>query len=429
MPTATPYLGVRASDNFATGQRPKSWREMILYLWPNGGAPLTALLSKARSERVDDAEFSWFTKVLPTQSVTVTGVYTGTALTAGVAYTSGGTTGDTLYVKMAVADVKNFRAGHQVLLRDASAYDVDVNAKVTAVTQNGASSYLTVKLLEPDDNGASTDLSNCDTALIIGNLNEEHATIPASVAYDTTKLYNYTQIFRTPLKISRTAAKTRLRTGPARAEAKRETLELHSIEMEKAFIWGIATENDGTNGYPERTTEGLVRNIKTNASSNVGDYLVDTTTSWAAGGEAWLNSELEQIFRYGSDRKMAFAGSGAILGLNALMLAGATINVTPGATKYGTKIMTWITPFGELDIVRHPLFSHEATDRNTMLIFEPNNLRYRFIDDTHFIKDERDNVNRNNSRDGFEEEWLTECGLEYHHPDTGGILYNVGVDN
>lgn len=430
MPTATPYLGVRASDNFATGQRPKNWREMILYLWPNGSAPLTALLAKARSESVDDAEFSWFTKVLPTQSVAVTGVFTSSSLATAAAYTSGGSAGDTLYIKMAVADVKNFRLGHQVLLRDASAYDVDVNAKVSAApVQNGASSYLTVKLLEADDNGAATDLSDCDTCMIIGNLNEEHATIPAAVAYDTTKLYNYTQIFRTPLKISRTASKTRLRTGDARQEAKRESLELHSIEMEKAFLYGIATENDGPNGYPERTTEGLITNIKNNASTNVADYLVDTTTSWAAGGEAWINAELEQIFRYGSDRKQVFCGSGALLGLNRLAMTGSSMNIDPGATKYGMQIREWITPFGILELMTHPLFSHETTTRYDMVIFEEANLRYRYIDDTHFIADPLDNKNRNNSRDGFEEEWLTEAGLEYHHPSTGGILHNVGVDN
>lgn len=426
MPTATPYLGTRASDNFATDQRPKSWRETILYLWPNGSAPLTAMLAKAKSEKVDDPEFSWFTKVLPTQSVAVTGVYTNSGLST--AYTSGAAADSTLYIKMAVADVKNFRAGHQVLLRDASNYTVDVNAKVTAVTQNGASSYLTLKLLEADDNGVGNDLSNCDTCMIIGNLNEEHATIPAAVAYDTEKLYNYTQIFRTPLKISRTAARTRLRIGPARAEAKRETLELHSIEMEKAFLYGIKTEKDGTGGLPERTTEGMISSIKINAAANVGDYVADSTLTWANGGLDWFNEQLEQIFRYGSKKKQAFCGSGALLGINRLAMSAGTVNLNVGANKFGIAVTNWVTPFGELELMTHPLFSHEATTRNDMLIFEMGNIRYRFVDDTMFIADERDKVNRNNSRDGFEEEWLTEAGLEFHHPITGGILHGVGLN-
>jgi len=31
-------------------------------------------------------------------------------------------------------------------------------------------------------------------------------------------------------------------------------------------------------------------------------------------------------------------------------------------------------------------------------------------------------------KDGFDEEFLTEAGLEYHHPMAWGYLNNVGVD-
>ena len=50
----------------------KSWRAGIAKLYPNGTAPLTAMLSKMKSEKVDDAEFNWWTKALPLQGGTVT---------------------------------------------------------------------------------------------------------------------------------------------------------------------------------------------------------------------------------------------------------------------------------------------------------------------------------------------------------------------
>ena len=67
---------------------------------------------------------------------------------------------------------------------------------------------------------------------------------PTGVNYDPTKKYNYTQIFRNTLEMTRTASKTRLRTGDQVKEAKRECLELHSIEMEKGFIWGAKGGDD-----------------------------------------------------------------------------------------------------------------------------------------------------------------------------------------
>jgi len=55
----------------------------------------------------------WWTKLLPTQAATVTGVYTDAAMSS--AYTSGGVAGSVLYIKMASTDVIHFREGHTAL--------------------------------------------------------------------------------------------------------------------------------------------------------------------------------------------------------------------------------------------------------------------------------------------------------------------------
>lgn len=421
------FLGMRGTGDWVTDQRPKNWREYILYEYPNGTAPLTAMLAKMKSEKTDDPEFYWWTKSLPTQRATVTGVYTDSGLTT--AYTSGGSAGDTLYIKMSASDESQFRVGHEVLLRDASDYDVDVVAKVTDVSSNGASSYIQVKLLEDDDNSTSHDLSDCDTALIIGNMNAEGAIIPDAISYDATKIYNYTQIFRTPLEITRTARLTRLRTGDAYKEAKREALELHSIEMEKAFLWGIMTENTGSNNKPERTTRGLINVIKTYASSNVSDYTVDHSGStWLSNGEDWIDEKLEVMFRYGSTEKLAFCGSGALLGIHRLVKNSGQFQISEKTTAYGIKVLEWVTPFGSIYMKTHPLFSYEATNRNMMVIFEPANLKQRYITDTTFYPDKDKQNTGHNHYDGTKEEFLTEIGLEFHFPTGWGILNNVGVD-
>lgn len=430
------FLGMRGTGDWVTDQRPKNWREGILYLYPNGTAPLTAIMSKLKSQKVDDPEFNWWTKTLPTQRATVTGVYTDALSTP---YTSGATAGTILYFKMSAADVSQFRVGHQVLCRDASDYTTDVVGKVTARVSNGASSYVAVKLLEADDNSThSHDLSDCDTLIIIGNINEEGAAMPSAVAYDPTKVYNYTQIFRTSLAITRTAKLTRLRTGDAYKEAKRECLELHSIELEKAFIFGIPTENTGAGGKPERTTGGILNFIKTLAPNNVDDFSLNSSYSGKAwlddgGGEAWLDSYLEQLFRYGRQEKLVLAGSGALLGLNKLAQAGSHFTITPTTKAYGISVNQWVTPFGTLYVKTHPLFSMESTLRYSMLILEPEELNYRFITDTTFYGegDSKQSSQGNNANriDGTNEEFLTEAGLELHHPTVFGFLNGVGLNS
>lgn len=424
----TGFTGMRGTGDWATDERPKNWRQGILYLYPNGMAPLTGLMSKMSDESTDDPEFNWWTKLLATQGGAITGAYTDAGLS--VAYVSGGTAGQTLYMKCAEVVASEFRVGHQALLRDADHLDVDVNAKVVAVVKNGASSYLACRLLEADDNGASTDLSDCDTVKIIGNINPEGGPMPDSIAYDPTKLTNKCQIFRTPLSITRTARKTKLRTEDAYKEAKREAMQYHSLEMEMAFFWGIQSENIGSNGKPERTTDGLIQCIKANAATNVNDFSLNTTYSgntWLASGEEWLDIMLEQIFRYGSMEKLAFVGSGCLLGINRLAKATGQIQLTPMTMAYGLKVMEWITPFGVVYLKTHPLFSYDATTRNAMVIFEPSELKYRYVDDTMFIAD-KDNSGVNRV-DGTNEEWLTECGLEYHHPLKFGYLTGFNTNS
>ena len=316
-----------------------------------------------------------------------------------------------------------------MLLRNTDNYADDTNAKVTSVVLNGASSYIAVKLLEDDP--TTTGIADCDRILIVGNINPEGGAMPSAIAYDPSKHYNYTQIFRTPLSITRTARKTKLRTGDQYKEAKRECLELHSIEMEKAFLWGIRTENTGDNGKPERTTAGLVRSVIDN-SGNVSDFTSDadfTDTSWLSGGEEWLDIQLEQIFRYGSQDRLAFAGSGVVLAINKLIKEYGNYEFTSKTTDYGIKVKTWSTPFGDLHIKIHPLFSYEVTNRNCMVVFDPKDLNYRYIDDTKFYADpDKQNTGRNRI-DGSDEEYLTEAGLEFHHYAKTGYLTGFGSDN
>ena len=186
------FLGMRGNGDWATDQRPKHWREMILYLYPNGSAPLTAMLSKMKSSKVSDPEFNWWTKNLASQGGAVTNVYTDAILASAFSYGSGEAAGTVLYVKAAEAVIKEIRVGHQVMLRDSDWPDVDVNAKVISRALNGASSYVGVKLLEAENTASSNtkNISTVDRILVVGNLNAEGASIPDAISYDPVKSTN-----------------------------------------------------------------------------------------------------------------------------------------------------------------------------------------------------------------------------------------------
>jgi len=430
------FLGMRGTGDWATDQRPYEWNNALLRIYPNGTAPLTAMLSLLSSSKTTDPQFHWWTKTLPTQAGAVTGVYTDVTLSS--AYTSGGVAGDTVYVKAAASLIGEIRIGHLVSLKDTSDLTMEVVGKVTARQVNGDSSYIGVLLLEDDDNSSSGDLSDCDRLMVIGNSNAEGAAMPEAITYNPEKWYNYTQIFRTPLEITRTARLTTLRTGDAYKEMKRDALERHGIEREKSFLFGIPSESVGSNGKPERTTLGLVPAIiggQTGQGGSTGlhkNFVTDTAfrgDTWLQGGENFIDTSLEQLFRYGDNEKMALSGNLAVQGINKLVKNGGDYTFTPQTVDYGIQVMKWVTPFGTIYFKTHPLFNHEPTLRRRMVIFEPRGIKRRIISDTQFYEDPDKKNTGWTRKDGTKEEFLTEDGLEYHGVIGWGVLDGIGSDN
>jgi len=128
-----------------------------------------------------------------------------------------------------------------------------------SVFYNGASSFIAIRLKEADDNGstaATYNLSTVDRVLKIGSNHPHGGTRPESVTYDPTRYYNYTSITRTPLDLTRTAMKTKLRTRDPYGDAKEQGLLYHGVALEKKFLWDIPYAGTGVNGKPEYSSGG-----------------------------------------------------------------------------------------------------------------------------------------------------------------------------
>lgn len=431
-PQTFPFLGMRGTGDWVEDQRPKNWRDTILRLYPNGSVPLTAMMARLSSESTDDPEYNWWTKDLPAEYAQVTGVYTNQGLSSE--YDAGARAkGERLWLKMSEIGSRQYRAGFVARLSSDADSTIGVAATVLKSVQNGADSYLEVRLMQDDTDGDFRTAED-KSVIGIGSTHAEGAFTPESITYNPVKFHNYTQILRTTYDLTRTAKKTRLRTGDPFAEKRRENLELHGIQIEKAFLFGVRDEWIGDNGKPERATGGLEWFIKEHVPENVMDYTQDTGFAgkeWdhATGGKYWLDESLERLFRYGGDSRVAFAGGGAILGINRLAETFGTINMQTRDAAYGIAVLEWITPFGTLYLKRHPLFNLYPSMRHSMMLFEAENLKERYIDQTTLFKDKDEKSGGFNKYDGTKEEYLTETGLEFHHPKTAALFHNVGLDN
>ncbi len=425
--------GLRGSTSFGAdaslARRPENWREMILSLYPNGSAPLTAITSLMKSQSTDDPIYHWFEKEMPLQNATVTGIYSDALSTAWTAASK--TQGASVWIKMSAADVTNFKLGHIVTVSAPASgviasnrFQMLINA---APTVNGASSYVTGVIIS----ATFTSLASAAyTAVVVsGSAYPEGDTSGVSIAYDPTEYSNYTQIFRDSLEATRTGKKTRLRTGDAVAQAKKEALELHAVGMERAFFFnGPKYTTTGSNNQPLRITAGLRGFISTNkwdyrAATGVGNTNWCTTAAESSQTYRWLMGVLEQIFRFGGQEKLGFCGSGTLLAIQQMisLLPGTQITISPTTMAYGFKVLELVTPFGALLLKNHPLFTADAAFRNDMVVLDTQYLVYRYVDDTKYLPNRQAN-----DLDGEKSEYLTECGLEVHFEKAHAIINGLG---
>src|SRR5262245_40018271 len=320
--------GVRGTGVFGAVERPQNWRQGILLAFPNGDAPLTAMLGRAREMSTDDPQYHWFEKGLPVQRGSVRGAAaTAPPVADDADITAGGTADVWLKVRpdgSASDDVSIFKPGHVVMNETSEeamlVIAVDTGNTAIKVRRDVGNKFGS----NPAITGSTTTAA--DSITIIGEGNPEGALLGQAIAYAPVRQYNFTQIFRTPLGITRTARRTRLRWDDQGAyrEAKREALQMHSIQMEKAFLFGereeitALTSPSGpldvtSTGQPLRTTRGMLNWLPAATSTTISVHLNLTVFNSGVLTEAIWDAFLEQCFRYGAKEKVAFCGSTCLL--------------------------------------------------------------------------------------------------------------------
>ena len=404
--------GLRTTANFVADQRPKNWREGMLLLYPNGKLPLTGLTSLMKKRSTDDPEFNWWEKPMQTRRLQL--VSSSTALTTSntsvsLEATQTGTQlkeGDILLVE---------QSGEQLRIASDPTSDTSI-----IVTRGWAGTTPTA--VNTTTSGVNPNM------VVIGSVYEEGSLPPSGVNFDPTKKYNYTQIFRNTLEITRTASKTRLRTGDAVKEAKRECLEIHGVDMERAFFLGGRSETT-INGKPARSTGGLKYLLDNyNSGSNVKDANVDYSTGLTMAG---LEEYMFNIFKFGSSEKVAFLGNRALLTINQCVRKNAHFNIQSGIKEYGMDVTRVFCPFCTLVLKTHPLFNQITGGTNTtayygmeswMFVMDMDNIKYVYLDgsDTNYQP-----VLQANGLDGMQSGYLTECGLEISLPQTHYLIKNL----
>jgi len=394
----TIVAGLRGTGDFGTDERPKDFRETILFRNPNGSAPLTALMAKMRSEGTTDPEFAWWDEPNDIIRLQLNGLVATTSTTITV--DSANPSATSPHLVWGTAD--NLVAGD--LLQVESAQTTTYANEIVMVSSVTSSTSFVVKRGQAGTTAATVADDVYFTK--IGNAFAEGTGAPEAASRNPTKYFNYCQIFKTVYDITNTTLKTKFRTGDPLANDKKRKMFDHAASLEMAYMWGAKNESTGANGKPLRFMGGLRSFISTQ------NVTIFTTTPT-------VNTILNAIYKVfdfdtaAGDERIVFMGNGAANAWNQVVKSAGNIEFGEVVRLYGMNLREYVLPQGRLFIRTHPLMNRHGTYANSAFIIDPTAMIDRPLRKTAF----KDNIQANDE-DRRKGQWLTESGLEVRY---GGL--------
>ena len=395
--------GLRGTGSFGADERPKNFRELILFRNPNGSAPIFGLTSKIGKRSTDDPEFSWWDEPNDIVRLQVNGALNASATVVTVdSVDPTDTTPDAVW-----GSAQHLKPG-DLLMVDPAADNANFTFEVIEVAEVHSATQFTVKRGRSGTSAAA--IGNDAFLTLIGSAYAEGTAAPKAASRNPIKYRNFTQIFKDTYEITGTAGQTKFRTGdPMKNDKKRKTFD-HSSRIEFAMLFGRKNESTGDNGKPLRFMGGLREQIP-------------GTRTTVFGAAVTVNSFLDavyQVFDFDSpagSTRMAFCGNLALNSLNKVIQADSNSDIDYQGVfnVYGMNFMRFVTPQGEILLKTHPLLNRHALWSRSVFVLDFSAMKYVYMQgrDTKF----KDDI-QNEDEDLRRGEIMTECSLQL---DMGGL--------
>lgn len=360
--------GLRGTGDWGTDERPKNFRERILFISPNGNAPIFALTSKAGKYNVNDPEFAWWAESQNLVRLIVNGALLSTDTVVTVAGADpGATTMSALY-----GAATNLKQG-DILLVEPTADAVTYTNEMLMVDTVISDTQFTARRGQ----GGSTagPISNSSGLTLIGSAFSEGTSAPRAVARNPVKFKNYIQIFKDTYELTGTATETFARTGNAWSNDKKRKMFDHAKAIEMSFLFNAAPiELTGDNGKPLRFFGGLRNFIPQ----------VNTTIFTSGGGATTaqnFSDALSPAFAFdlgGGDTRIGFCGNKARIELGKVIQSATGIKIELGnpVKLFGIDFQEFILPMGRLLLKSHPLLSQHPLYNRSLYVLDFSAIKY-----------------------------------------------------
>jgi hypothetical protein len=224
-------------------------------------------------------------------------------------------------------------------------------------------------------------------------------------------VFNYTHIFPNTWSMTNTAMNQEYEAdNDWDYQAGKQGIE-HKKSIEYALMVGRPSES--TSSGTLRTTGGFRHFVSTNATDAGGQFT-----------ETEFFSALRPCFRYGRKEKWGLASALVVDVLNGF--PRGKLEMRQGDSTFGLKIFQYISPHGTLNVATHWLMEGDTLGGHLWIV-STDRMKYRYMKDgpggtrdTHINK----HIEAPGT-DGREDEYLTECGLEFGLEKEHGYVYGI----
>lgn len=257
---------------------------------------------------------------------------------------------------------------------------------------------------------AATAHLDGDQIVKLGSAYAENATSGVGLRLKATMPYNYTQIFRTPIEMSRTESLIgRYERGSEEAwtKNKRDANVLHMEAKERAYINGDIKYDSATD---RRTCNGILRFLQTREDMS------------GAFTRAKLEAFLEYVMRNGGSDYWCFGSGKFIRAFNTEILGNSTMNVTPATKEWGMDVIRYHSPFGSFNIVYHRILTQilEGAYDGCAMMLDMSKITEYYITKTVY----KPNI-QPRDQDGRKDEFLEENCPAVHNQSNHGFIYGI----
>lgn len=398
------FLGNSTAD---TNDFVGEWQQFVLHRngkGMNSGSTLFALMSRLTNEEADSQIYNWWEKD-PVRRVFYS--------------TASRTDSDTTIsfddnASSPATDIWVFLAANAILLNDRTGERIRV---VTAPTTT------TVTITRGVQGTSAAAVNNNDAWTLI-TLAKANGAIPVRSSYaQPTSYQNYIQTFNATASLENAYKAGILRTGleGPMMEAKLDALERVANDIELAYFMGnkeLATLTEGSTYY----TGGLRNAIDTAGLTANALNGNDTAGVTLSAFSAWVESFMIK----GSDVKIAFCGPKAYSAISryANSNAGGYRTTDNSISVFGMNIESIKTPFGELSLASHPLFSTIDTLNDWAFVVDLKLIVQKILEPLFFQEYEP-----TNGQDAWQGQFRAKLGLKQKFPAAFGYAYNFSQIN